>query len=375
MSKFDRYVLAQLLVLFGFFSLVLVAIFWINKAVSLFDRLIGDGQSAMVFLEFSALGLPSLIGTMMPISSFAAAVYVTNRLNNESELTVMQATGTSPWRLARPVFAFGLIVGIMMSILTHALVPLSRQQLSLREAEISQNVTAKLLSEGEFLHPSDGVTFYIGTIEPDGGLVNVYLSDRRNPSETVTYTASRAFLVRNGTATNLIMVEGMAQQYIISTQRLSTTNFSDFSYDISALIKRDARRGRSFREYTSFEMIGNRDEISEQTGTSAAKVAEELHDRFAGPLFSFVAALVGFSTLLLGGYSRFGVWRQAGFALAILITLEAMNGMLVKPLEGNDDLWPLLYGPALLGFVISMIFLFKSAHPTLFRFPLRRGAT
>ena len=103
MAKFDRYMLSQLLVLFGFFALVLVAIFWINRAVVLFDRLIGDGQTALVFLEFTALGLPSLIATVLPIATFAASVYVTNRMTTDSELTVLQATGTGPWRLARPV--------------------------------------------------------------------------------------------------------------------------------------------------------------------------------------------------------------------------------------------------------------------------------
>ncbi|MEP5805137.1 MAG: LptF/LptG family permease, partial [Roseobacter sp.] len=96
MVRIDRYVLSQLLVLFGFFALVLVAILWINRGVSLFDQLISDGQSALVFLEFTALGLPKLIATVLPIATFAAAVYVTNRMNNESELTVLQATGTGP---------------------------------------------------------------------------------------------------------------------------------------------------------------------------------------------------------------------------------------------------------------------------------------
>ena len=53
MAKFDRYMLSQFLILFSFFALFLVAIFWINRAVVLFDRLIGDGQTALVFLEFT----------------------------------------------------------------------------------------------------------------------------------------------------------------------------------------------------------------------------------------------------------------------------------------------------------------------------------
>lgn len=151
MARFDRYMLSQFLLLFGFFALVLVAVFWINRAVVLFDRLIGDGQTALVFLEFTSLSLPKLIVTVLPIATFAASVYVTNRLSGESELVVMQATGSGPWRLARPVLAYGLIVAAMMSLLTHVLVPAAQGQLSIREAEISRNVTSRLLTEGTFL--------------------------------------------------------------------------------------------------------------------------------------------------------------------------------------------------------------------------------
>ena len=219
-SRYDRYVLSQLLLFFGFFALVLVAVFWINRAVVLFDRLIGDGQSALVFLEFTALTLPNLIRMVLPMAAFAAAVYVTNRLNTESELTVMQATGTSPWQLARPVLVFGLVAAAMMSVLTHYLLPASVSQLAVREAEVSRNVTARLLSEGSFLHPAPGVTFFVRQIDRDGTLNDVFLSDRRNPDQNVTYTASRAFLVREGDKANLIMVDGIAQRLDTATNTL-----------------------------------------------------------------------------------------------------------------------------------------------------------
>ena len=166
MTRFDRYMLSQFLVLFGFFALVLVSIVWINKAVSIFDKLIGDGQPAWVFLEFTALTLPAVIGVILPIAAFAAAVYVIHRLSSESELTVMQAMGYSPLRLMRPVLVFGLIVALMMSVLAHLLIPNSMSQLRLREDEVSRNISAQLLSDGEFLHPAPGITFYIREITP-----------------------------------------------------------------------------------------------------------------------------------------------------------------------------------------------------------------
>ncbi len=106
MARFDRYMLGQLLTLFGFFSLILVLVLWINRAVRLFDRLIADGQSAWVFLELTSLSLPGLIRIVLPLSAFVAAVYVTNRMSAESELTVVQATGVFAFPPCAPCFVF-----------------------------------------------------------------------------------------------------------------------------------------------------------------------------------------------------------------------------------------------------------------------------
>lgn len=363
MSRYDRYVLSQYLVFFGFFSLILVAVFWINRAVILFDRLIGDGHSAMVFLEFTALTLPNLIRIVLPMAAFASAVWVTNRLKGESELTVMQATGSSPWRLARPALVFGLITALMMSVLTHFLMPASTKQLALREAEVTRNVTARLLTEGSFLHPAPGVTFYIREIDPDGTLNDVFLSDRRNPEQATIYTGSRAFLVRDGDRTNLVMVDGLAQRMDARKRTLSTTVFADFSYNISSLVKSDGPSVRDFRTMSTYELFTNRAEIAKTEGHSPDLLLEELNLRFARATICIAVTLIGFSTLMLGGYSRFGVWRQILLAFGLLVFLEVLRGIIAEPALNNANLWPLYYLPTLIGLVISAGFLSIASRP------------
>ena len=368
MSRYDRYVLSQLLLFFGFFALILAVVFWINRAVVLFDRLIGDGQSAFVFLEFTALALPNLIRMVLPIACFAAAVYVTNRLNSESEMTVMQATGSSPWRIARPVFVFGLITAVMMSILTHYLLPASISQLEMREGEVSRNLTARLLSEGNFLHPAPGVTFYIREIDQDGTLNDVYLSDRRDPALNVTYTGSRAFLVRDDQQANLILVDGLAQRLDVESRTLSTTVFRDFSYEISALIKKEKQTRRDLRTIPTWELITQTEQLAETEEYDPGDMAEELHMRFARATICIAVALIGYSTLMLGGFSRFGVWRQALFAFLLLIVLEGLRGVVSEPVLENPATWPLIYLPSVFGVAVSMLFLRFAGRPfRLFR--------
>jgi lipopolysaccharide export system permease protein len=349
--------LSQLLLLFGFFALVLVALFWINRAVVLFDRLIGDGQSALVFLEFTALGLPKLITTVLPIATFAGAVYVTNRMSSESEMTVLQSTGSSPWRLARPVFIYGLCVAAMMSVLSHFLVPMAQAELTHRENEISQNITASLLREGQFLHPTQNVTFYTRLIDSSGVLRDVFLSDRRDPAEGVIYTAAEAYLVRNGEGTTLIMVDGLAQRLNKSDTRLATAKFRDFSFDISTLVNQSTGGSQSAPNLISPRLMVDWDTVSALTGDDKGTIAEELHARFAQPLFCIVAALVGYATLLLGGFSRFGVWREIAIAFALLIAIDGIRGSLVDTVREDASRWPLLYLPSLVGalLVIGML--------------------
>ncbi len=241
MARFDRYLLSQLTVLFGFFALVLVLIYWVNRAVRLFDQLVANGESILVFLEFTALTLPSMIAAVVPFAALAAAIFVTNRLSSESELVVAEAAGYSPpFRLARPVLAFGLIAGLFVALLTHVLVPTSQKRLAERQAEIAQNITARFLAQGSFEHPADGITLYIREITPpEGELRDLFLTDTRDPARQVTYTAQRALVVRAETGgPKLVMFEGGLAQ-ILSTRDggLATTTFKDFTYDLGALIQ------------------------------------------------------------------------------------------------------------------------------------------
>jgi lipopolysaccharide export system permease protein len=357
--------LSQLMVLFGFFALVLVSIFWINKAVRMFDKLIGDGQPAWVFFEFTALTLPTVIGGMLPIAAFAAAVYVVFRLSSDSELTVVQATGFSPWRLVRAVAVFGLIVVLLMSVLAHLLIPNSLSQLRLREDEVSRNVTAQLLTAGEFLHPAPGISFYIREITPDGELRDVFLSDRRNEKTGVTYTSSRAYLVQDPAGTRLVMVGGLAQTFRPVDNRLFVTHFEDFSHDISSLISREAIDLNKVTFASTLDMLRDPEAVADRTGKSLGIVAAEVHSRFTEALLCLVAALVGFATLLVGAFSRFGVWRQVLLAFGLLVGIKVIESATLGPVLANAALWPLLYLPSAVGLALAGALLWLAARPAL----------
>jgi len=367
LARFDRYMLSQLMVLFGFFSLVLVMVYWINRAVVLFDQLIANGQSASVFLEFTALSLPAVIKLALPLSAFAASIYVTNRMTSESEMVAVQATGYSSFRIARPVLYFGLIVMVLMSALTHFLMPLSTARLDERRVEISQNMTARLLTQGKFIEPIDGVTFYIREISTEGELRDIFLSDNRNADSQVTYTADTAYLVKTDDAAQLVMINGLAQTLNTRTNRLFTTTFKDFAYNIDGFLQVTAREGRRAAELSTTELLRADAALQAETGESYGQLIARAHDRFAQSFMSVVAALLGFATLMVGGFSRFGVWRQIVAAIFLIIVIKATETLCLNITRENPSFWIAAYFPTALGLAMAWGLLFWSTRPYLFK--------
>lgn len=349
--------------LFGFFSLVLVSVYWINRAVILFDRLIADGQPASVFLEFTLLSLPNVIRMVLPLAAFAAAIYVTNRLSTESELVVMQATGYSPWRLARPVIIFGLLVGTFMLALAHYLVPASLEELRFRENEISGSLSSQLLREGEFMNPSEGVTFYIREITPEGVLKDVFLSDGRSDDKTTIYTSVDGFLVNEESGPKLVMVNGIAQTFNDAERTLNKTKFTDFSYNISSLLKSPDALFKSLDQRSTIALLTATEEISKVSGQTVGRVLEEAHGRFNQALLCVIAPLIGFSTLLIGGFSRFGIGRQIMGAVLLLVLVKLVESAVTDPVRANADLWPLIYAQSIFGLGAAMLMLYLAAKP------------
>lgn len=363
MKRYDRYMLTQLLTLFGFFSLVLVLVYWVNRAVMLFDRLIADGHSALIFLEFSALTLPNVIRLVLPVSAFAAAVYVAWRMSSESETVVVQAAGLSPRRMARPVAAFGLGCAILMLILTHMLVPASLRTLDQRGAEIAGDVTAGLLVPGTFLHPADGVTFYLRDLTPAGELEGVFLTDARSDVRRQTYTAERAVLARTDDAPQLVMFDGLVQTLQLADRRLDVTRFDEFAFDLSGLVGMPEDNDRRIREVPSLEALASPERIAAETDRARPLVLLELHERTAQAVFALVTPLAGFAAMLIGRFSRFGAWRQVVGAIGALTAIELLDNFALGVALDKPEIWPLAYAAGVAGLGLAAALLWIGARP------------
>ncbi len=356
MARLDRYILAQLLWVFGFVTFVVLGVAIINFAMRIFDQVLSDGQSIPVFLEFTMLSMPALMRDVILFTSFIAAVRVTYVLLSSNELAVAQAAGFSPLRLARPVLYFGLLVAAFMSLLAHVLIPLAQGQRAMLQAEIAENITRGLLQPGVFQHLGEGLTVYVAEITDDGTLTGVFISDRRSSREHVDYTARQALLVAERTGPKLVMIDGFAQILDHRAGRLFTTTFDDFTYDLGALAGPSALR-RNVRELATRELFNPSAALLAETRASLAQFEHELASRFTMPMLAVAASLMGYSLLIAARFTRLGFWRPVLAAAVLMAVIAALtNGIAGQVMRQQGIAWMMLIPPMLsMSIVFAML--------------------
>ncbi len=356
LGQYDRYILRQLVTLFGFFSFVLVSVYWVNQAARLFDTLIADGQNMSAFLEFSALTLPSIVQLILPVSAFVATLYIFNRLISESEMVVLQTAGLSASRLLRPVLVFGILMALLIGLLSHVLAPNARSQFIERQAEVRGDLTGRFLRAGEFIHPTDGLTVYIREISELGEFHDLFLQDTSTPGVEVTYTATDALLVRSDTGPRLIMFDGIAQTLDLDTGRLATISFSDFTYNVGSLVDDDGLRQIDVRELPTPLLLSADAQMADALNLSLPRMIFEGHDRLAQSLFVLFVPLIAAAALMMGNFSRFGVWKQILIAVALVLPMQIIRNVGEAAVRADADAWAMAYAqPAAAALVAALM--------------------
>src|SRR5260370_21381294 len=114
MTRIERYVLSTAATAFLSGLVVLTGIIWITQALRQIDLLTSKGQTILIFFIMTSLALPSLVAIIAPVALFGGVLYTLNKLNGDSELVVMAASGASPGRLLPPL---ALLSGPVFAVL------------------------------------------------------------------------------------------------------------------------------------------------------------------------------------------------------------------------------------------------------------------
>src|SRR5271163_2491952 len=160
MLRIERYLFRTAAMAFLAGLVTLTAVIWVTQALKQLDLMTDKGQTILVFLTMTGLGLPFLTAIIAPVALFAGVLYCLNKLNGDSELVVMSASGVSPWRLLRPFLGLFTIVFALEAALYLDVMPWSFDAIETMTTLVRADFIANLARPGAFNQLEAGFIFH-----------------------------------------------------------------------------------------------------------------------------------------------------------------------------------------------------------------------
>lgn len=341
-----RYIFRQAAGPFLMATGVLTGIIWLTQALKMLDVLITQGQTLGTFFEMSLLALPSAVNTVLPIALFCALLYALNKLISDSELIVMFSAGISRWAIAFPVMLLTALTVIVVIVLNVYLMPAGMRELRSKLFEIRGDIATSLVREGAFTNPVSGLTVYIRSRTPEGGIRGILVHDERVPGQPVTYMAETGELVRAPEGARLVMYNGNIERVSRTTQKnqspVSLLYFDKYTYDLSQYSAAHQVTEYEARERYLGELFNpaSNDFYGQQF---KHRLRAEGHDRLVAALYPIMFVMIALASLLPAPFNRRGYTMRIALGAAAAVIARVIGFGLINFAATQPAAIPLIY--------------------------------
>lgn len=325
---------------------VLTGIIWLTQALKMLDLLITQGQTLGTFFELSLLALPSAINTVLPIALFCALLYMLNKLITDSELIVMFSAGVSRWAVTVPVMLLVAAVVALVIALNLYFMPMGMRELRMKLFEIRGDVATSLVREGAFTNPVSGLTVYVRSKTPEGGIRGILVHDERDPRQPVTYMAETGELVRSPEGARLVMYNGNIERVsreVSKTQSpVSLLYFDKYTYDLSQYSSSNPVTEYEARERYLGELFypASNDYYGQQF---RSRLSAEGHDRLVAAFYPVMFAMIALASLLPAPFNRRGYTLRIAAGAAAAVIARVIGFGLINVAATQPAAIPLIY--------------------------------
>ncbi len=265
-----------------------------------------------------------LVLIISPMALFGAALRTLHKMNGDSELVVMSASGMSPGHLMRPALILSGLVAAAVLALSLVIAPLSMRELTDTLAKVQASLLASVVRPGQFTTIEKDLTFHIRDRGPGGrGLLGIVVSDKRNPVLELTYFADHGQITQSEDKTLLVLDQGSIQRRETATGQTSVVNFERYGFDVGHLV-RPVETVYKPMERSTWELLFPRsaDLVSTQ---APGRLRQELHDRIAAPLYPIALICIAYAVVGNAATTRQGRRGLMLGSIALMMTVRGLG--------------------------------------------------
>jgi len=380
MTIFSRYVFRQTTGALLLVLLSLTGIVWISLALRELNVVTSDGQSALTLIKMTTLGIPSFVAVIAPFALLITTIHTLNRLNSDSEIIVLTASGATAWTITKPVVLLAALLMMFVSFVNHLAAPWSYRQLREIVVQVRTDLLTQVIQPGRFSTPEKGLTFHIRERSLDGTLHGLVMHDARKDNEVQSYLADKGIIVEDKGETYLFMMQGhILRRNGGMTEPTQIIAFEKYAVDLDSFEKRreDGEEELRARERYFSELL----EAPPPTGTDGTSAAEkkpkkrskesdegrlrsELHERFSSALYPLAFVLLAVAMVGQAQSTRQNRHARMGLCFLLGVGLRLAGLAVNNVVTLHASAVPILYLIPLGAIGVSLILIARGARPS-----------
>ncbi|MEO7794492.1 MAG: LptF/LptG family permease [Thermoanaerobaculia bacterium] len=319
-SRLDRYVLGEIVGPLGLGFLVYTFILLLQFLFSSAEMIIRRGLPASVVGRLVLYSLPNIVVLTIPMALLLGVLVGIGRLASDSELVALRSTGTSIYRLLRPVLLLSGILTVITGVLMIYLLPQGNRSVSRLYLDILTRTVAQQVEPRVFYNEWQGKVLYIfESSARNEDWKGVFLADSVPSERQEVIVARRGKLLVEDEGERVVLQLSDAIKHSFDFH--SPKRYETSRHETLRIVLRDrflsterariaTRRGPRELELGELRKLA-RDISATPEQRRIARVG--VHKMFAIPVACLVMGLI---SLPLGFTNRHG-GRSSGFAISI----------------------------------------------------------
>lgn len=292
MGIFARYVFRQTAAAFLLILFSLCSIVWIALALRQLNVVTSQGQDTLTLIKMTTLALPNLMAIIAPVSFLIAALHTLNRLNTDSELIVLTASGTTVWTAARPLLLLAFCITIGLAVINQIAQPWSFRQLKEYVVQMRTDLLTQVIQPGRFSSPESGLTFHIRERALNGELIGLVMHDTREKDQAQSYLAERGVIVKQDPTAYLVMNAGHIIRRTDPKEPPQIIAFDTYAVDLDQFEPQGEEAGEFKPRERYFNELLDDDPKCKICSLQAGQFRAEFHERIASLLYPAAFALI-----------------------------------------------------------------------------------
>ncbi|CFX37460.1 Permease YjgP/YjgQ family protein [Candidatus Filomicrobium marinum] len=363
MSIISKYVFRQAAGALLLILLSLGGIVWIALALKQLNVVTSQGQDGWLLLKMTTLALPNLLAIIAPFAMLIAVMHTLNRLNGDSELIVLTASGATVWTTARPLIALALLVTMAVGFVNHIGMPWSLRLLREYIIQVRTDLLTQVIQPGRFSTAEKGLTFHIRERTPNGDLRGLIINDTRDKKLSQAYLAEVGQIVKQESGAFLVMTDGHILRRAEDSDAAQIIEFQKYAINLAALDENEPSHVDYKPRERYLDELLNPAPDDKTYHAQPGLFRAELHERFANPLYPIAFVLIALAAVGQAKSTRQN--RTEGVILGfVAATGVRMGGLAVNNLVALNPVFiPLLYALPILACIAALALVVHNARP------------